>query len=277
MIGIAIRHAQAAGFHLRNDDLNIPFGQKRGVAQTWWALHSIECIITSITGRPRVICWNDCTVPLLNQLVEGSSRKSRSTQQLSTSHSKSATSVSSLTSGQGRASQGPADTVAHLDTFLNAWSNLDVMQHKALTSLYSARTVTHSWKHMQREISSLMTELSEWAQEAIPNGLFRKSATERPRQQREKSLLYFYHQSVKIYVTRPCLCRVDRRIKGQSAESARFNQDTADACVQAALDLTSWLPDPTNPQWIYENGPWWSSVHISKYMPGSPWTVTYYK
>jgi hypothetical protein len=264
MIGISLRHAQAAGFHLKNEDLSVPLGQKRSVAQTWWALHSIECILTSITGRPRVICRNDCTVPLLSQLTEGSSRKKTPAQQMPASRFKSTQLITSSNPGQGPASKGPADTVADLDTFFNAWSSLDIIQHKTLTNLYSAQTSVYSWKHMQKEISSLMAELTEWAQNAVPNGLFGTSGIEQPNQQREKSLLYFYHQSVKIYIMRPCLCRLDRRIKGQSAESARFNQNTADACVQAALDLTSWLPEPTDLHWIYEKGPWWSSVHISK-------------
>jgi hypothetical protein len=265
MIGVSLRHAQAAGFHLRNEDVSIPLEQKRAVAQTWWALYSIECILTSITGRPRVIHRNDCTVPHLAQLTEaGFARRNIPTQHMLKSKSKSMQSISSPTSGQHQATRGPTEPLSDRDTFLDAWSKLDVIQHKTLTNLYSARTTIYSWKHMPSEISSLMTELSEWAQKAIPNGLFGISGTEQPSQQREKSLLYFFHQSVKIYVTRPCLCRLDRRIKGQSAESVRFNQNTADACVQAALDLTLWLPDPSNPRWIYEKGPWWGSVHISK-------------
>jgi hypothetical protein len=82
---------------------------------------------------------------------------------------------------------------------------------------------------------------------------------------REQSLLYFCYLSAKICITRPCLCRLDRRLKGQSEESAEFNWRTAEACVQAALDLALLLPEPLNPRWIYEKGPWWSIVHISKF------------
>jgi hypothetical protein len=267
MIGVSLRHAQAAGFHLKNENVSTPLEHKRAIAQTWWALHSIECILTSITGRPRVIYRNDCTVPFLAQLTEVSSRKNIATQPMTKLQPKAMQSRSSSMSGQRHASRGPTEALSDRDTFLNAWSKLDVIQHKTLTNLYSARDATHSWKRMPQEISSLMKELSEWAEEAMPNGLFGISGTEQPNQQREKSLLYFFHQSIKIYITRPCLCRLDQRIKGQSAESVRFNQDTADACVQAALDLTSWLPDPSNPRWIYESGPWWSSVHTSKFMP----------
>jgi hypothetical protein len=266
MIGVSLRHAQAAGFHLKNEDVSITLEQKRAVAQTWWALHSIECVLTSITGRPRVICRNDCTVPLLAQLTEAGSRKNTPILPMSKLQSKSMQSMPPSTSGHRRASRGPTAASSDRDTFLNAWSKLDIIQHKTLTNLYSVRDAAYSWKRMPKEISSLIKELSEWAEEAIANGLFEIPGTEQSNQRREKSLLYFQHQSVKIYMTRPCLCRLDQRIKGQSAESVKFNQDTADACVQAALDLTSWLPDPSNPRWIYENGPWWSSVHISKFV-----------
>lgn len=82
---------------------------------------------------------------------------------------------------------------------------------------------------------------------------------------REQLLLHFYYLSAKICITRPSLCRLDRRAEGRSEGSAEFNRRTAAACVQAALDLALLLPEPPDPRWIYEIGPWWSSVHISEF------------
>lgn len=262
MIGTSLRHAQAAGFHLRNEDTNMPLNKKRAMAQTWWALHSIECIVTSITGRPRVVYQKDCTVPLLTSLSEGNSGRKKTTTAAFRSTSKSAASGSSTTSTQVHRHQEPTDSAAVLDTFLGAWTDLDIIQHKTLCTIYSAGTAIYSWQHMQGEISALITELDDWARKAFAHDVFGSSTSIDTNQSREYLSLYLYHQSVKICVTRPCLCRLDKRIGGQSNASALFNQKTADACIQAALDLASCLPEPTTPSWLYEKGCWWSSVHI---------------
>jgi hypothetical protein len=264
MIGTSLRHAQAAGFHLRNEDLSMPLTKKRAMAQTWWALHSIECVLTSITGRPRVVYEKDCTVPLLTALTEGNSRKKKTTAAAFKSQSRSTASASSGTSSQAHTYQEPAENAAVLDTFLDSWINLDIIQHRVLSALYSAGTAIYSWQHTQGEIAALQTKLDQWAREALPYELFDLSNATDPNQPRERLLLYLYYQSVKICVTRPCLCRLDKRIDGQSDESARFNEKTADACIQAALDLVACLPEPTTPRWLYEKGCWWSSVHIRK-------------
>jgi hypothetical protein len=261
MIGISLRHAQAAGMHLRNEDQSLSLDKKRAMAQTWWALHSIECTLTSITGRPRVIHQKDCTVPLLTGLPDGSAATGKFSRDRSRTRPKQTTSGSSSASSFVPIQSDNPDTSMDDDTFLSAWTDLDIIQHRSLSTLYSAGTATHSWKHTQDEILSLTTELDKWALQTLPHGAFGTAPTKQP-----GMLLVFYYQSVKICITRPCLCRLDRRIRGQSEESTEFNRSTADACVQAALDLTYSLPVPVDPRWIYRKGPWWSTVHISTYL-----------
>ncbi|KAF2830575.1 hypothetical protein CC86DRAFT_315963 [Ophiobolus disseminans] len=262
MIGISIRYAQAAGLHLRNEDTSVSIHTKRARAQTWWALHSIECILTSITGRPRVVERKDCTVPQLRNLKSTHSSETRVGPGMSTPQEKVASPTFHSARGKVPAVSKFASTTETIDSFLDAWTQLDLLQHKTLSTLYAARTAVHSWKHMQGEIASLSAELDRWALKILPHGPFDAASSTEPNPSREHLLLYFYYQSAKICITRPCLCRLDRRIKGQSEESANFNQVTATSCIQAALDLSSWLPEPANSTWLYERGPWWSSVHI---------------
>jgi hypothetical protein len=250
--------------HLRNEDLSLSLDRKRAMAQTWWALHSIECILTSITGRPRVIHQKDCTVPLLTSLTEGNTTAKKPSQDWSRPLPRHTTVGSSSASSYVPTHSEHTNTSMDEDTFLSAWTDLDIIQHKSLTKLYSAGTAMHPWKHTQDEISSLTTELDKWALQTLPHGAFGTVSATEPSMRREHILLFFYYQSVKICITRPCLCRLDRRIKGQSQESTEFNRSTAEACVQAALDLTSSMPESADSRWIYGKGPWWSTVHISK-------------
>jgi hypothetical protein len=267
MIGISIRFAQAAGLHLRNEDRTTSLDKKRATAQMWWALHSVECILTSITGRPRVIERKDCTVPLLSQFNEKQPGEVvESPHETSGFRFKGTTTGVSSARGNQHLTFEPSPGARNVDAFMDSWTQLDLLQHKTLSSLYAACTSVHTWKYMQDQITELTTELDAWASQSLPQGPLDAESLMESSMGKEQLLLYFYYQSVRICVTRPCLCRLDGRMKGQTEESAKFNQTTGTACVQAALDLTSWLPEPDSARWLYEKGPWWSSVHISMYM-----------
>ncbi|KAL6157311.1 hypothetical protein ACJQWK_06754 [Exserohilum turcicum] len=257
MIGMAIRHAQAAGLHLRYENPSMQSDRTRSLAELWWGLNSIECILTSILRRPRAIAPKDCTVPLPG--VTGSETQSKSRE--STTPSMSATS-SGVSRGSGSSTGGKSiGTTKH--SFIKAYVKLDLLMDKILSRLYSPRKSIKSWKSAQREITMLSEELESWALQSLPQGpAAATAATLDHSLDRESLLLHLYYYNAKICITRPCLCRLDQRIKGQSEESARFNQKTAEACIGAALDIAAILPDTPSPTWYYENGPWWCAVHM---------------
>ncbi|KAI2486286.1 fungal specific transcription factor domain containing protein [Pyrenophora tritici-repentis] len=252
-IGIAIRHAQAAGLHLRNEDVTVDSKRKMALAQIWWALYSIECVLTTITGRPRAIAAKDCTVPppgTIGTDMQAAHGNAQSNQSIS-SHSIIRASASST---------GEAHTDTVVDAFDVAYVRLDILMGKILSGLYSGKKSAKSWKSAQAKISSLSEELEAWALKSLSHG---PSATPSEHNLgREQLLLHLYYQNAKVCITRPCLCRLDLRIKGQSEDSARFNKKMAEGCIGAALAITSMLPDPPNPAWFYKNGPWWAAVHM---------------
>jgi hypothetical protein len=69
-----------------------------------------------------------------------------------------------------------------------------------------------------------------------------------------------------ILATRPCLCRLERRIRNQSDSSANFDANAAEACLNAALEIAKLFPSQPNIEFIYANGPWWNIVHVSKFV-----------
>ena len=82
--------------------------------------------------------------------------------------------------------------------------------------------------------------------------------------EREQFLLKIEYWSTKILITRPCLCRLERRIRHQSDTSANFDANAAEACVNAASEIVELFPEQPNLDYIYSNGPWWVIIHISK-------------
>ncbi|CAG5181457.1 uncharacterized protein ALTATR162_LOCUS9772 [Alternaria atra] len=132
---------------------------------------------------------------------------------------------------------------------------------KALSKLYLPRTSMGPWEQIQKEITSLTREIDEWAAEALPEVLGPVDSIQEHRVQRERLLLRFHYHSARLVISRPSLCRLERRIKAQSDASATFDQNTADTCVQAAHEVTRLFPDQPDLIFIYQQSPWWCTVH----------------
>lgn len=110
----------------------------------------------------------------------------------------------------------------------------------------------------------LLDELEEWRKESLPQD----TGSEDPnyhQDERERFMLRLYYWSTKILITRPCLCRLERRIANESDTSVNFNAQMAEACVQAAREMTKLFPDEPDPNFMYASGPWWTIVHMSKH------------
>ncbi|KAF1849131.1 uncharacterized protein K460DRAFT_280163 [Cucurbitaria berberidis CBS 394.84] len=257
VIGTSMRLALALGLHLRNEDRSANGMRKELMQNTWWSLHAIECLVSSITGRPPVIAIEDCTVSLPQSASTERDTNSSSTRRASRIRTdyispQSPTSSGSSASGS-RAGPQASYFVIHV--------NMTLISQKVLVSLYSPRTAASSWQSVQTKITGLLAELEEWKKESLPQIL----GPGHPQQlddERERFLLRISYWSTKILITRPCLCRLERRIENESNRSVDFNSQAAEACVEAARELTKLLPDQPDADFIYSSGPWWTVIHI---------------
>lgn len=64
MSGFAVRCALALGLNLRNEDSVIGIVPKEIRVRVWWAVYSLESLLSVITGRPAAIVDERCTVSL---------------------------------------------------------------------------------------------------------------------------------------------------------------------------------------------------------------------
>jgi hypothetical protein len=257
-IGISLRYALAAGLHLKNEDPHARQDRKEYLVRTWWSLHSIETLLCAIIGRPCVIPNDECTVPLPQLLPDEESDDASLSRSKAARHggmtSVAGSNHSSLDSGGNPGSPGTS-------TFLIARITINIIMQKALSKLYSARTASGSWERVQRDIASLTEELKNWASSTPLEEIPSETPAIDSVVQREQLLLAFHYHSTRLLISRPCLCRLERRIKGQSNTSAAFNNKTAEVCVQAAQAITRLLPDQPDTTFVYHTGPWWCIVH----------------
>lgn len=254
MIGLSMRLAMALGLHLRNEDPTQNDAKREPLIQTWWCLHSIECLVSSITGRPPVIAPEDCTVSLpkmQSRTTVADVGTARPSSRRRTDHNVS----SSNPSLEGEFRSGAAGQY-----FLH-YTDITLISQRALLTLYSPRTAAQSWLYVQNKVAELLNELEKWAKVALPLAST-SNTTRQSKTFRHGLLLKVSHLSTKILITRPCLCRIERRISGESNRSVSSNVKFAEICVEAARELTTLFPDRADPRFIYSDGPWWDVVHI---------------
>jgi hypothetical protein len=260
MIGTSLRAALAVGLHLRNDDPSASPFIKESLAQLWWSLNSIESQVCALIGRPCIISNDECTVPLPQVVSEEQRSSSGPPRPRNPIGTRWMITVLSETPSSDTTNRGEVEAVMHI-SFQQARIKIAIIMQKALSKLYLPRTSTYSWGHIHEEITSLTGELDEWVAAALPGGLSPVDSVREHDVQHERSLLSFHYYSARLLISRPSLCRLERRVKGQSHASAAFNQKTAEVCVQAAQAITRLFPGQPDWMFICQRSPWWCIVH----------------
>lgn len=268
-----MRFGYALGLHIRNEDRGAGAAKKEVLSRIWWGHYSFERFVSAVIGRPSLGVDRYCSVPLplpiSSEDIEESIIESRFGDQISTSTSHFSH-QSSTTAGQ---SPGSSRTIPELatssveransGTYLKNIVGLFQITQKAL-HLYDAGAVGESWESTQNVIAQLNEDLDMWAT-SLPNGLnfFHRGAVNRNRYRREENTLDMLYHNTKILITRPCLCRLDRRIANQSARSDNFNRQAAISCIASAKAIANLFPNEPEDHAVtlYEAGPWWSTIH----------------
>ncbi|KAJ4984132.1 C6 transcription factor [Stagonosporopsis vannaccii] len=271
LIGNALRSGFALGMHVRNEDGTTSATRKELNSRIWWTHYSFERLVSTLTGRPSLGIGLLCSVPLPRPLasedIEESIIESRFGDKgkrplvphgiINGSHADSSTQPYDDDDASGA---GPANSGSYLTSVVK----LGEITQAAL-ELYSTNTVRVPWESAQRMIAHQNDELDAWAT-ALPEGLnfFRKTSVVGHRYLREQNALNVLYQTTKILITRPCLCRLDRRIRNQMTTADTFNRSAALICVEAAQSIATLLPAATSDNIVrlYEFGPWWQMTHV---------------
>ncbi|KAL1619968.1 hypothetical protein SLS56_009887 [Neofusicoccum ribis] len=261
MIGLACRQATALGLHLRNLDPSSSAISKEKRVRVWWSLYYLEYLLCEITGRPTAIDRRFCSTPMPAAMEETNIVNSPDAKKLEEWRKSQDASETPPSNSSKRTSVDATSTVNSANHF-RCRIQLTVISQKVLVNLYSANTVTKSWERAQEEMGMLGEEIDEWYRSLPPQYQFTRSDSDEAFC-RERVQLAFSYYSAKILVSRPCLCRVDKRIQKQGERSKTLDTNKARECIMAARSMSDLLPDMAVPDavWIYANGPWWCIVH----------------
>lgn len=254
IIGTSLRYAHALGLHVRNEDRTVTISKKETLLRIWWSLYSIDGIISTIVGRPSFVIQDFCSVPLPLPLTTLQLSDEALVHQFHEQY-RGGSSLGDHSQAASRADEPP-----NAGSFLTAHVQASLITQHAMAELYSEKVATKSWKQAQQAVTALCSRLEAWLT-SLPSELNFSQPSSDISLQRERSILQMQYIGIKILVTRPCLCRLDRRMTNQSKTSDSFNQQTAQVCVGAAVAMADLLPEEVNTTYLYQIGPWWSIVH----------------
>ncbi|KAI4614279.1 uncharacterized protein J4E87_009499 [Alternaria ethzedia] len=223
---MAMRSAFSLGLHVQQDDQSVSAARRQSMVCTWWSLHALESMLSSITGRPSIIPNEDITTPLPSAV---------------------------------NSDQTQSVPVSNLD-FLDADIHLNLLTQQIISNLYTQRRSAPSWDYVQQMTISLCEHLDKWAFEYIPQ-VHSEERNSARMQQRDVFLLKLQYYRLKVLTTRPSLRRIERCFQAGTDDFNSLDQSVAESCIQAARDVASLLANEPNVRSLYEKGPWWTIVH----------------
>lgn len=267
-----MRSGCALGMHLRNEDSQTGAAAKELNSRIWWANYALERLVSAMIGRPSLAMGYLCSVPLPLPLssddIENSIIQSKfgniGKRPVLYQRSLGGSQAMDLSAQQNLDYDATDSDPANSGSYLKSIVNLGEITQAAL-ALYAANTIRESWESVQRSIAQENDALDAWATN-LPEGLnfLHISRVTDYKYRCEQNTLGIMYHSTKILVTRPCLCRLDRRISHQTANSNTFNQRAALLCVASAKSIANLLSDAVanNIALLYHTGPWWQMLHV---------------
>ncbi len=269
--GLAVRSAQALGLHLRDVSGLVPAEMKEFHAYNWYALMTLESMLTLVTGRPTMINPRDCSVTIPRTLAEAksptttslSSKLSYQRSKIDSRHRSSSPGVSEPGQEMFLYEMRKHDTTQTAATYFVHYAELCMLAKEVVGEVYKPGIRKMKWTDIQSKIERLDRRLFEWKDGVNPPFNVASPSSD-PETESCRVTLRILFYSTRTIINRPCLCRIGERIQDQSSSSTREDLSSANKCVESAratLSLILHKPDSTI---LHEGTMWWMLLHHLK-------------
>lgn len=284
LLGSAVRGAMSLGLHLRNVGPCTSDTSKEIRYRVWWSLYTIEHLLSVVTGRPSCIVDNSCTTPLpvpfdetdfqkqeVSRLISSPSRRcssqpaeripvcSETPSLATTSFESEANDVLSSTKADINKTEYLKNLPPCMSLYFLELASLTSIAKRMTTKLYSPEAAQAPWPSTEFTIQSLMLEVDSWLMNLPAPYDFTSTQTPQcPASQRTGLAFLFY--SIKIGITKPCLCRLDSS-SSLDDKTYEFCSKTAAECVESACHLLTLFPDTQDAALLHKMSPWWCIMH----------------
>lgn len=275
MVGVAIRNATALGLHLRSSADQISNSEKDLRVRIWWSLFSLERLLDEITGRPSCISYHDMSIPdQVDCGAEGPFKEeSNSSRPGSKRRRSSAEAKGKRKAGKPRKPREnfgmvdlvPAAPVSKSFDESTSFAHrigLNMITHEVLNRLFSPAIITKPWNEVQDTMRELDSRLQSWKRNLPVELMFPVAGNiEEDEHQHQKIGLAIMYHTARMILHRPCLCRMDGRIKNKSSASQKFHRDAVAKCVGSARALLATIRKPARTGKLHLIRPWWELLH----------------
>lgn len=271
--GLAVRSAQAMGLHLRDVSASVATETKVLHAYNWFALMTLESMLTLMTGRPSMINLRDCNVTVPKPSAEvGSGTTNTPLSEYSYQRSaKSSTRGPSTSSMSDSGQHSFVNTVMEHETtrtatiFFVHYVELCTLVKEAVGELYRPGIRQKKWPGIQSRIEDFDSRLFEWKNGVNPPLDNAVSPTNSdPETESCRMALHILFHSTRVVINRPCLCRNVERTQDSLDSSKKGLVSAATKCVEsarAAVSLILYKPEST---FLHEGTMWWMLLHHLK-------------
>lgn len=271
--GLAIRSAQAMGLHLRDVSASVTAETKALHAYNWFALMTLESMLTLMTGRPSMINLRDCNVTIPKSRAEGGSVTVK-TPPSEYSYQRSAVSRThrhSTSSMSDPEQQSYVNTVMEHQTtrtaviFFVHYVELCELVKEAVGELYRPGIRKKQWPGILSKIENFDSKLFEWKNGVSPpldNAVSPRNSD--PETESCRVALHILFHSTRIVINRPCLCRNVERTQDLPNSSKEGQVSAANKCVESARATVSLILHKTESSMLQEGTMWWMLLHHLK-------------
>lgn len=281
---MSVRSALALGMNLENISTFISDKSKEMRYRVWWALYTLEHLLSTMTGRPGCIAEGIYTAPLpipfeeesfqddeAARLLHNPGRRNAYIRNITTCLAKTSTPASnwmpseptlSTTTSPGQEpfeASLPTAVTPNSSLFFLYVVDLVLIAQEAIDKLYVADAMQRPWAGIEHTMTSLNSDSDIWLSK-LPD-VFDFTVWEGDNSfERERLTLAFLYCGIKISINRPCLCRTNRQAV-HSQKSRDFSYNTAKMCVESARRMMDLIPDNPDAIWLYRISPWYCVLH----------------
>lgn len=245
----------------------------------WWALYTLDTLLSTITGRPSRVPLDFCTTKLPSRYEESAFQTQsvsepdgdRGTRSLGASGSltripaKTPRQPIGSARGQSRSENEreesiPVEAPGSENVYFLCTVNITILIREAIDNIYASGQGSKPWFMIEATIAALDARANRWLH-SLPS-CYQFQGEVGPGLSRERVGLAFIFFSAKLFISQPCILQFflgpthDVILCGHEARSSM-----ATVCVQAATDILHLLPDEPDAHWLYETCPWWCFLH----------------
>lgn len=257
MIGLAIRSAQSLGLHLQDVTRSTSRAEKEIRAQTWFAVSSLESVLTVTTGRPSMVQERHCTVVMPPTYAGEMSSQSGTPSDYSYQTSKDFG-----TRAKNPSQRSFAERLSDLNTNQNSaiyfrhYTELCVLSKEAVSELYNPHIRDNKWSEIQSLMESFDRRLLQWKDALNPPFNVATSSSDPETESCRVALRIIFH-STRAIVNRPCLCRLNQRMTDQSSSSRQKNRGFAIKCVDSSRAVLNLILNKPDRVVLQQGASWW--------------------